>query len=83
LKEYETTETQADILRNNGYTDAPELKLICMEDVQQEDVTWLWKPYIPFGKITIIQGDPASGKTFLGIQIAAIATTGGEFPNEV
>jgi len=39
----------------------PELKLITIRDVESEQVSWLWKPYIPLGKITIIQGDPGDG----------------------
>ena len=31
-----------------------ELKLICMEDVETKEVEWLWYPYIPYGKITVI-----------------------------
>ena len=34
-----------------------ELKLIHMEDVISKEVSWLWYPYIPFGKITVIEGD--------------------------
>ena len=34
------------------------LKLIRMNEVQTEAIKWLWYPYIPFGKITVIQGDP-------------------------
>ena len=36
---------------------AAEMKIRRMSDVQLQEVVWLWKPYIPFGKITIIQGD--------------------------
>ena len=32
-----------------------ELKLIHMEDVVSKEVEWLWYPYIPYGKITIIE----------------------------
>lgn len=43
---------------------AKKLKLLNMrDDVAVEEVQWLWYPYIPFGKITIIQGDPGEGKT--------------------
>lgn len=35
-----------------------ELKIISMNEVQSKKVNWLWYPYIPYGKITIIQGDP-------------------------
>lgn len=34
-----------------------------MSDVEVTKVRWLWKPYIPIGKITIIQRDPGEGKT--------------------
>ena len=40
-----------------------ELKLINMEDIKCENVEWLWYPFVPYGKITIIQGDPGEGKT--------------------
>ena len=39
-----------------------ELKLIHMEDVVSKEVEWLWYPYIPYGKITIIEGDPGEGR---------------------
>ena len=56
------------------------LNLICMEDVQQEAVKWLWRPYIPLGKITILQGDPGLGKTFIAARLAAIVSKGDQFP---
>ena len=34
-----------------------ELEIVKLSDVELQKVQWLWKPYIPFGKITIIQGD--------------------------
>ena len=58
-----------------------ELKLNKLEEVELEDVNWLWYPYIPFGKITVIQGDPAQGKTHLLLKIAAQCTTGDAFPD--
>lgn len=42
-----------------------ELKLIHMEEVVSKEVSWLWYPYIPYGKITVIEGDPGEGKTTL------------------
>ena len=47
------------------------LKLINMQDVEVEEVKWLIYPFIPYGKITIIQGDPGEGKTTLVLQIIA------------
>ncbi len=53
-----------------------ELKLINMEDIKCENVEWLWYPFIPYGKITIIQGDPGEGKTTLVLQMIAKLTRG-------
>lgn len=48
-----------------------ELKLIKMSEVQSQEIEWLWFPFIPYGKLTIIQGDPGDGKTTLVLNIAA------------
>ena len=44
-------------------TENTPLKLISMSEINAEEVQWLWYPYIPLGKLTIIQGDPGEGKT--------------------
>ena len=44
---------------------------------------WLWYPYIPFGKITVVQGDPGDGKTTVVLAIAAAVTTGSALPERV
>ena len=41
---------------------------------------WLWGHYIPFGKLTIIQGDPGEGKTTLALRLAAACSTGTPLP---
>lgn len=56
------------------------LKLIKMDEIQATETAWLWFPYIPYGKITIIQGDPGEGKTTLVLNLAA-SLTGGEIPD--
>ena len=53
-----------------------DLKLINMQDIEVESVSWLWYPFIPYGKVTIIQGDPGEGKTTLVLQIIARLTRG-------
>ena len=58
------------------------LKLINMQDVEVEEVKWLIYPFIPYGKITIIQGDPGEGKTTLVLQIIARLTKGESIVNE-
>ncbi len=37
---------------------------------------WLWHPYVPLGKLTLLAGDPASGKTSLALHLAASLSKG-------
>lgn len=57
-------------------------RLINMEDVEAREVNWLWYPYIPFGKLTIVQGDPGEGKTTFILHLAALLTKGEALPCE-
>lgn len=59
-----------------------ELKLLRMSEVETEEVKWLWYPYIPSGKITIIQGDPGEGKTTFVLELVALLTKGAPLPEE-
>jgi len=47
-----------------------------MDTVKAEEIKWLWKSYIPFGKLTIIQGDPGGGKTTFSLWLASLLTQG-------
>ncbi|MCR4644417.1 MAG: AAA family ATPase [Oscillospiraceae bacterium] len=55
---------------------AVEQNVVCLKHIQPQEVDWLWYPYIPRGKITIMQGDPGEGKTTLALQLAALVTRG-------
>lgn len=57
-----------------------QLKLISMDQVPIEEVQWLWYPYIPYGKLTIIHGDPGEGKTTLILRLAALLSQGESLP---
>ena len=57
-----------------------QLKLLAMSDIQAEEVRWLWQPYLPRGKITIIQGDPGDGKTTFVLALTALLTQGLPMP---
>jgi DNA repair protein RadA/Sms len=52
----------------------------CVADVQPEYVSFLWYPYIPLGKLTLIEGDPGVGKSWLACALAS-ATAAGRGPN--
>lgn len=52
------------------------LRIINMDDVVSKPVDWLWYPYIPIGKITIVQGDPGEGKTTCILQLASLLSRG-------
>lgn len=54
--------------------------IICMDDIETKEVEWLWYPYIPYGKLTIVQGDPGEGKTTMVLQLAALLTQGAGLP---
>jgi len=56
------------------------VKLITMSDVKSTPVNWLWYPYIPYGKITLVQGDPGDGKTTFVLAVAALLTNGKPMP---
>ena len=55
---------------------------IRMSDVESTDTEWLWYPYIPLGKITLMTADPGTGKTFLALYLAAQVSTGRPFYGE-
>ena len=49
--------------------------------VVEEQVEWLWYPYIPCGKITLLQGDPGDGKSTFMINLVASLTRGKKLPD--
>lgn len=57
------------------------IDLSLYSDISETPVEWLWYPYIPFGKLTVLQGDPGNGKSTLMMNIIAAATTSGLFPD--
>lgn len=51
-------------------------------DITEKSVKWLWYPYIPLGKITIMQGNSGIGKTMLALNIAAALSNGEQLPGD-
>ena len=50
-------------------------------NVSAKPVEWLWYPYIPFGKLTVIQGDPGEGKSTFVLNLVSILTNGQMMPD--
>lgn len=51
-------------------------KIINMDDVEIEQVEWIWEGFIPVGKLTMLHGDPGKGKTMAMLNLIAAFTTG-------
>ena len=56
------------------------LHVVRMADVEAEEVSWLWHPYIPLGKLTLLEGDPGLGKSWLTCALAAGVSCGRGLP---
>ena len=53
-----------------------ELKMIHLSEVESQQIKWLWYPFIPYGKLSTVQGDPGDGKSTLILNIAAKLSMG-------
>jgi RecA-family ATPase len=51
-----------------------------LADIMPAPVAWLWPPYLPLGKLAILEGDPEAGKTWIALVIAASLTRGISLP---
>ena len=56
------------------------LEIIKASDVTVREIEWLWYPFIPYGKVTILQGDPGDGKSLMILKLAAMLTKGEPMP---
>lgn len=69
-------------VKNSG-SGKQRLSLVCVEDVEEEEVKWLYCPYVPRGKLTLCAAYPGTGKTYLLCYMAACVSTGRSFFNLV
>lgn len=53
-----------------------EIEITKASEVKVREIEWLWYPYIPFGKITVVQGDAGDGKSTFVLNLAAMLSRG-------
>lgn len=56
--------------------------ITCMAEVKIETIDWLWEPYIPLGRLTMLGGDPGAGKSFITTALASTLSKGDALPGE-
>ena len=69
-------------LTPSGKENMGKLKLINLEDVRPVEVLWLWKPYLPKGKVSILRGHPGEGKSMFMMALISALTNGDPLFNE-
>lgn len=52
----------------------------CYNRTPSKSVDWLWYPYIPYGKITILQSDPGDGKSTFVLALLSLISKGSGIP---
>lgn len=57
-----------------------ELKVVCLADVEATEVVWLWKPFIPIGEFTLMDGMEGIGKSWIGCALACAVAKGSALP---
>ena len=60
----------------------PPAGVVRMADVDPVEVEWVWHPYIPRGKLTLLEGDPGQGKSWIALGIAAALSVGYGLPGK-
>jgi hypothetical protein len=55
--------------------------IVVMSDVKPERIDWLWRGYLPLGKVVVLDGDPGVGKSTVSLDIAARVSTGSPMPD--
>lgn len=51
-----------------------------MKDVEREEMDFIWEPYMARGEVTIVEGDPGLGKSYLVQMVSGSIATGQRLP---
>jgi putative DNA primase/helicase len=72
---------RAEALKALSAPSKPGALLTRASDIVPEKIRWLWRGWLPEGKLTLLAGSPGTGKTTLAIAFASSITTGGTWPD--
>ena len=61
---------------------SPRAVLVRLSEVEPEETTWLWKPCLGRGKLTMMSGDPGLGKSTVALDLASRISSGGLWPDD-
>ena len=81
LRDHSKEELEALVPHIKPAISEPRLVVTALANIEPEDVSWLWHPYIPLGKICFVEGDPGLGKTYLLLALCAAVTQGYSLPD--
>lgn len=76
-------EVEPDQSEDDDGDDEPEYKFlqVSMAEVEEERLDWIWYPYLARGELTILEGDPGLGKSYLAQMVAAAICDGAKLPS--
>jgi archaellum biogenesis ATPase FlaH len=80
IKEMDPWEWDREVDRFAYATDR--LLTVPLSSIPEEDIDWLWGPYVPLKKLTLVEGDPEAGKTYILLALAAAVTQGYCLPDQ-
>jgi putative DNA primase/helicase len=69
-------------LGESGAADRWTLDVVTMSDVEEEDIEWLWWPYIAVGKVCLLDGDAGTGKSLYTVHLASTLSVGHDLPDQ-
>ena len=64
------------------YTNGVDSNVTTFDKIEMEEVEWIWYRYIARGKITILEGDPDLGKTWVALALATYLSRGLRLPGD-
>lgn len=58
----------------------PRFKFIPMSKIERVNLDFVWEPYLARGEVSILEGDPGLGKSYLAMMVSAMVSVGQRIP---